>query len=115
MKNQKTRRLFHCALLLVLTVSLLALPTYAAETGDIAGAVSSIWTNVSGQIKNICNTVVFPALSWVCGIGFVIAVVVAIFNYNKHHSVEVGWPIFLLIGLIVSLAASSWVWDLIGA
>lgn len=119
MKNQKTRRLLYCALLLVLTVSLLTLPAYAAggaaSAGDIAGAVNGIWQNAYGQIKSICNDVVFPALSLVCGIGFVIALVVSIYNYKKHHTVEVGWPIALLLGLIVSLTAPTWVWTLIGA
>ena len=123
MKNQKIYRLLYCSLLLVLAVSLLTLPALAAgvdatagdTAGDIAGAVEGIWENVSGQLKSICNNVVFPALSWVCGIGFIFALVVSIVNYKKHHTVEVGWSIALLIGLIVSLTAPAWIWTLIGA
>lgn len=117
MKTQNTRRLFRCALLLVLTVALLTLPAYAtnADSGNIAGVVNDIWADASGQIKTICNDVVFPALSWVCGVGFVISVIVAIFNYKKHHTVEVGWPIALLLGLLICLTAPTWVWTLVGA
>lgn len=119
MKNQKIRRLLNCTLLLMLVMTMLAQPAFAEEdtpaAGDIAGVVSGIWQNASGQMKTICNNVVFPALSWICGIGFLIALIVAIFNYKKHHNIEVGWPIALLVGLIVSLTASSWVWALVGA
>lgn len=117
MKKQHTRRLIHCALLLVLTITLLTLPAYATDptSGDIAGVVNDIWADASGQIKTICNNVVFPALSWVCGIGFVISAIVAIFNYKKHHTVEVGWSIALLLGLLICLSAPTWVWTLVSA
>lgn len=116
MKNKKLTRLLRCAPLAALSAVLLALPARAEEAagGDIAGAINGIWTNASGQMKTICNDVVFPALSWVCAIGFVISVIIAIVSYKKHHTVEVGWPIALLVGLIVSLTASTWVWTLIG-
>ena len=119
MKNQHTRRLIHCALLLVLTAALVILPVYAtgegAASGDIAGVVDGIWQDAVGQMKSICNGVVFPALSVVCGIAFVISMIVSIFNYRKHHTVEVAWPIALLIGLLICLTAPTWVWTLVGA
>lgn len=119
MKRQKKIRLFNCFLLMVLLICFLTLPALAEDggtaAGDVSGAIEGIWQNVSGQMKTICNNVVFPALAVVCGIGFVISLVICIFNYKKHHSVEVGWPIALLIGLIVALTAPSWVWVLVGA
>lgn len=114
MKTQRNHRLFVFALLLMLAASTLTLPAFAVA-GDVSGTVSTIWKNASGQMKTICNNVVFPALSWVCGIAFVISVITAIFNFKKHHTVEVGWPIALLLGLIVAVSAKSWVWTLIGA
>lgn len=117
MKNQKIRRLFHCCLLLMLITTILTTPAYAEEdstAGDIAGVVSGIWNNASGQVKTICNDVVFPALSITCAIGFTIAVIVSLVNYKKHHTIEVGWAIALLIGLLASLTANTWVWALAG-
>lgn len=113
MKNKKLVRVVTVCALVALMAAMMALPASAA-TNDISSAVSSVWKDVSGQAKTICNNVVFPALSWVCGIAFFISVIMAIINYKKHHTVEVGWPIALLVGLIVSLSASTWVWKLIG-
>lgn len=122
MKNQKIRHLSCYFLLLMLLVTMLAMPAYAADSttpttspaGDIASVVSGIWKDATGQIKTICNTVVFPAFSVVCAIGFVIAVIISVVTYKKHHTVEVGWPIALLVGLLVSLSAPVWVWALAG-
>ena len=122
MKNQKIRHLSCYFLLLMLLVTMLAMPAYAADSttpttspaGDIAGVVTDIWTNASGQIKTICNKAVFPALSVTCAIGFAIAVIVSVVNFKKHHTVEVGWAIALLIGLLASLTAPTWVWALAG-
>lgn len=118
MKNQKTRRLFHFCLLLMLVVTMLAMPVHAAEedssAGDIAGVITGIWADASGQAKTICNVVVFPALSLVCGVGFAIAVIISVVNFKKNHTVEVGWPIALLVGLLASLTAHTWVWALVG-
>ena len=115
MKNKRLTRLLNLAPLAALSALLTAHPAYAAGGGDISTAVSGIWANISGQMKTICNNVVFPALAWTCGIAFVISVIIVIINYKKHHTVEVTWPIILLVGLIFSLTASSWVWTLIGA
>lgn len=117
MKNQRKNRIFACLLMLVLVVCFMSVPALAAgETngGDVAGAIDGIWSNASGQMKTICNNVVFPALSWVCGIMFVVAAVMSVINYKKHHTLDVGWPIALLIALIISVTAKSWVWTLIG-
>lgn len=113
MKNQKIYRLIHCCLLLMLLVTMLAPPAYAAS-GDVAGVVSDIWKDASGQIKSICNNVVFPACSILCGVGFAISLILAAVNFKKHHTIEVGWPIALLIGLLFSLTAQTWVWNLVG-
>lgn len=119
MKIQKIRRLFFCFLLLMLVTTMLTMPASAVDqttpaSGDIAGVVSGIWKDASGQVKTICNEVVFPAFSVCCGILFVVAGIIAIVNYKKHHTIEVGWVIALLVGLLVSLTAPTWVWTLVG-
>lgn len=116
MKKQKINRLFHRTSLLALSAALLALPTRAAESssGDVAGAVSTVWSNALGQIKSICNDVVFPACAVICAVGFVITAIVQIVNYRKNHTIELWGPIAFIIGLLFSLSASLWVWGLAG-
>lgn len=116
MKNKKIRNLSYCLLLLMLVVSMLSMPAYATDvgSGNIAGVVTDVWNNASGQMKTICNQVVFPAMAVVCAVGFAISLIIAVVNFKKHHTIEIGWPIALLVGLLFALTASSWVWALAG-
>ena len=113
MKKPDFYRLFRYAPLLTAAVILLAQPARAAS-GDVAGAIKGIWDDASGQVKSICNDVVFPACAWICGIGFAVVVIVSIVKYNKHKTLEIGWPIALIFGLLASLTANTWVWALVG-
>ena len=53
------------ALILALALSLLCcVPALAAaSSGDVAGAVEQTWTDAASQIKDVVDTVVFPALN----------------------------------------------------
>ena len=41
---------------------------FAAGSADVAGAITSTWDGMKGQIKTIVNDVVFPILDGVLGI-----------------------------------------------
>ena len=61
-----------------LLAGLLCVPAMAA--GDVAGAVEQTWTDASGQIKTVVDSVVFPALSMVIAIAFFVKLAMAYFD-----------------------------------
>ena len=58
---KKTRNKILLILMLSLIMcSMFAVSAFAAETGDVAGAVEDTWNAAKGQIKQVVNNVVFP-------------------------------------------------------
>ena len=57
---KKTRNKILLILMLSLIMcSMFAVSAFAAETGDVAGAVEDTWNAAKGQIKQVVNNVVF--------------------------------------------------------
>ena len=77
-------------LLLALAVAALCVvPAFATSSaGNVADAVEQTWTDAAGQIKDVVNTVVFPALTMVLGIAFFVKVALCFFDYRKHGQFE---------------------------
>ncbi len=111
MKRRNIVRLF--ALIAALTL-LLALPAFAAGTGDVSGAVESTWTTAAGQLKTIVNNVVFPALDAILAVFFFVKVGTAYFDYRKHGQFEWAPPAILLACLIFTLTAPAYIWGIVG-
>ena len=111
MKKRIVMRLF--ALIAALTL-LLALPAFAAGTGDVSGAVESTWTTAAGQLKTIVNNVVFPALDAILAVFFFVKVGTAYFDYRKHGQFEWAPPAILLACLIFTLTAPAYIWGIVG-
>ena len=101
------------ALALALTM-LCAVPSFAAGTGDVSGAVEETWTAASGQLKTIVNNVVFPALDAILAVFFFVKVGTAYFDYRKHGQFEWAPPAILLACLIFTLTAPTYIWGIIG-
>lgn len=111
MKKRTVMRFF--ALIAALTL-LLALPAFAAGTGDVSGAVESTWTTAAGQLKTIVNNVVFPALDAILAVFFFVKVGTAYFDYRKHGQFEWAPPAILLACLIFTLTAPAYIWGIVG-
>lgn len=111
MKKRIVVRFF--ALIAALTL-LLALPAFAAGTGDVSGAVESTWTTAAGQLKTIVNNVVFPALDAILAVFFFVKVGTAYFDYRKHGQFEWAPPAILLACLIFTLTAPAYIWGIVG-
>ena len=111
MKKRIVMRFF--ALIAALTL-LLALPAFAAGTGDVSGAVESTWTTAAGQLKTIVNNVVFPALDAILAVFFFVKVGTAYFDYRKHGQFEWAPPAILLACLISTLTAPAYIWGIVG-
>ena len=88
-----------------LLAGLLCVPAMAA--GDVAGAVEQTWTDASGQIKTVVDSVVFPALSMV-------KLAMAYFDYRKHGQFEWTGPAILFVCLIFILLAPNYIWGIVG-
>ena len=101
--------------ILVLALSLLCcVPALAASSGDVAGAVEQTWTDAASQIKDVVDTVVFPALSMVLAIAFFAKLAMAYFDYRKHGQFEWTGPVILFVCLVFVLLAPNYIWGIIG-
>lgn len=118
-KRMKEESMKHCKCIvlvaLVLTMSfLLCVSAFAAGTGDVASAVESTWNTAAGQLKEIVNKVVFPALDMILAIFFFVKVGSAYFDYRKHGQFEWAAPAILLACLIFTLTAPTYIWGIVG-
>lgn len=97
-----------------LLCSLLSVVTFAAGSGDVAGAVESTWTAASGQIKSVVNKVVFPAIDMILAIFFFAKLGTAYFDYRKTGQFEWTAPAILFACLVFTLTAPLYIWTIIG-
>ena len=111
MKYKKTLRMLALTAAMML---LCAIPTLAAGTGDVSGAVESTWNAASGQLKTIVNNVVFPAIDMILAIFFFVKLGTSYFDYRKHGQFEWAPPAILLACLIFTLTAPTYIWGIIG-
>ena len=113
----KHKRIFS-TFLLALALSVLccrpALAASSSSSGDVAGAVEQTWTDAASQIKDVVNTVVFPALSMVLAIAFFAKLAMAYFDYRKHGQFEWTGPVILFACLVFVLLAPNYIWGIIG-
>ena len=110
MKNKRILRAFLLALAIAASC---CVPAFAAD-GDVAGAVEQTWTDASSQIKDVVDTVVFPALSMVLAIAFFAKLSMAYFDYRKHGQFEWAGPVILFVCLVFVLLAPNYIWGIIG-
>ena len=103
-------------LLLALVVAVLCVvPAFASSSaGNVADAVEQTWTDAAGQIKDVVNTVVFPALTMVLGIAFFVKVALCFFDYRKHGQFEWTGAAILFVCLIFVLLAPNYIWNIVG-
>jgi len=100
-----------CALVLMLTM---AVPAFAAPTGDVSGVIEQTWQSAAQQIKTVVNSVVFPALDMILVILLFVKIASAYMDYRKHGQMEWAPIAILFAGLIFSLTAPTYIWTILG-
>ena len=98
----------------LLLLSLLSVTVFAAETGDVAGAVEDTWNAAKGQIKDVVNKVVFPVIDLLLAVLLFVKIATAYMDYRKHGQFEWAPPAILLATLIFSLTCPLYIWDILG-
>lgn len=109
--KMKTFRILVCAVVLMLMVSVSAIPAFAA--GDVAGAIENTWKTAQTQIKTVVNNVVFPVVDMILAILFFVKVGTAYFEYRKHGQFEFSAPCILFACLIFTLTAPLYIWSIL--
>ena len=98
----------------LLLLSLLSVTVFAAETGDVAGAVEDTWNAAKGQIKDVVNKVVFPVIDLLLAVLLFVKIATSYMDYRKHGQFEWAPPAILLATLIFSLTCPLYIWDILG-
>ena len=111
MKTKKLTRILTMVAVLVLVVTTMAMPAFAA--GDVSGAIENTWNAAQGQVKDIVNNVVFPVIDMVLAILFFVKIATAYMDYRKHGQFEFTAPAILFACLLFSLTAPSYIWNIL--
>ncbi|MDE8032401.1 DUF3852 domain-containing protein [Erysipelothrix rhusiopathiae] len=87
-------------------------PTYAQ--GNVSGVIEETWNNAEGQIRQVVNNVIFPALSIVLAIFFFVKLGSSYFDYKRNND-RFEWtaPAILFVCLVFTLTAPSYIWKLL--
>lgn len=109
--KKKTVKTIVCLCMLLLIVSVSAVPAFAA--GDVAGAIKSTWNAAQAQIKTVVNNVVFPIVDMILAILFFVKVGTSYFEYRKHGQFEFTAPAILFACLIFTLTAPLYIWSIL--
>ena len=112
MKNKKLTRILIMVALLVLVVTTMAMPAFAA-TGDVSGAIENTWSAAKGQVQSIVNNVVFPVIDMILAILFFVKIATAYMDYRKHGQFEFTAPAILFACLLFSLTAPTYIWTIL--
>lgn len=112
MRNKKVMRILLCAAMLVLMVSISAVPAFAA-TGDVATAIENTWNTAKTQVQTVVNNVVFPVVDMILAILFFVRLGTAYFDYRKHGQFEFTAPAILFACLIFTLTAPLYIWTIL--
>ncbi len=101
------------AAVVFLAVVLFCQQTFAAGTGDVAGAVQSTWNDASVQIKSVVNNVVFPAIDLILAVFFFVKLGMSYFDFRKTGMFEWTGPAILFACLVFTLTAPLYIWDIL--
>ena len=112
MKTKNLTRILTMVAVLVLVVTTMAMPAFAA--GNVSGAIENTWNAAQGQVKDIVNNVVFPVIDMVLAILFFVKIATAYMDYRKHGQFEFTAPAILFACLLFSLTAPSYIWTVLG-
>ena len=97
---------------LAVLLLLLCLPAGAATSVD--AVIEQTWASIRGQIQNVVNNVVFPAVDMILAVVFFVKLSSAYFDYRKHGQFEWVPPAILFACLVFTLTAPLYIWKVLG-
>ena len=109
--KHRTARLFLCLLTVMLLMSTMVVPAFAA--GNVAGAIENTWNTAKTQVQSVVNNVVFPVIDMILAIMFFVKVGTSYFEYRKHGQFEFTAPCILFACLIFTLTAPTYIWTIL--
>ncbi len=83
---------------LAVLLLLLCLPAGAATSVD--AVIEQTWSSIRGQIQNVVNNVVFPAVDMILAVVFFVKLSSAYFDYRKHGQFDFTAPAILFACLV---------------
>ena len=110
MKNN-IKKFLLCIAMVTVILSVFTVTAFAA--GDVAGAIEGTWTAAQGQIKDVVNNVVFPAVDLILAVLFFVKLGTAYFDYRKHGQFEFTAPAILFACLLFTLTAPLYIWTIL--
>ena len=110
MKNN-IKKILLCIAVVTVVLSVFTVTAFAA--GDVAGAIKGTWTAAQGQIKDVVNNVVFPAVDLILAVLFFVKLGTAYFDYRKHGQFEFTAPAILFACLLFTLTAPLYIWTIL--
>ena len=110
MKNN-IKKILLCIAVVTVILSVCTVTAFAA--GDVAGAIKGTWTAAQGQIKDVVNNVVFPAVDLILAVLFFVKLGTAYFDYRKHGQFEFTAPAILFACLLFTLTAPLYIWTIL--
>ena len=113
MKKNKLIRCFSVACLMMLLVCTMVVPAFAAEAGNVSGAITDTWNAAQGQIKDIVNNVVFPVIDMILAVMLFVKIATCYMEYRKHGQFDFTAPAILFACLLFSLTAPSYIWNIL--
>jgi hypothetical protein len=111
-QSKKLPKVLFIVIALFVFLTAIATPTYAAA--DVSSAIKSTWDAAAEQIKSVTNDVIFPAVDLVLAILFFVKLATSYFDYKKHGQFEFTGAAILFFGLIFSLTAPLYIWQILG-
>ena len=97
---------------LAVLLLLLCLPAGAATSVD--AVIEQTRSSIRGQIQNVVNNVVFPAVDMILAVVFFVKLSSAYFDYRKHGQFDFTAPAILFACLVFTLTAPLYIWKVLG-
>ena len=97
---------------LAVLLLLLCLPAGAATSVD--AVIEQTWSSIRGQIQNVVNNVVFPAVDMILAVVFFVKLSSSYFDYRKHGQFDFTAPAILFACLVFTLTAPLYIWKVLG-
>ncbi|MDE8037437.1 DUF3852 domain-containing protein [Erysipelothrix rhusiopathiae] len=82
--------------------------------GNVSGVIEETWKNAEGQIRQVVDNVIFPALSVILAVFFFVKLGSAYFDYKKNND-RFEWtaPAILFVALVFTLTAPRYIWKVL--